>query len=268
MIMKGHHNAEINPCNDPQSSSDDCENGSMIESDYKDIKEIMSRCKSTGESEPWEKEEDLYFSITKNNKRIVDNPNSEVSRQKKYEVFICGMDWWITEADLEKAFQAYGPKNIDFGMDKINGKSKGWATFEVSDRATLDEVIRKYNRRAMFEEKKIYICGADEHSIAELVLDGPFQGHMDDFRDAWGPVEERWIPPPPPPPRKNPCTIYKLPIMRHRMISEAHDTCSANVGPINLRDPMATYKAGAFCSLQSSCAKSKIGHSRTFNPDS
>ncbi len=38
------------------------------------------------------------------------------------------------------------PRNIDFGIDKINGKSKCWATFEVSDDAIVEEVVRKFNR--------------------------------------------------------------------------------------------------------------------------
>jgi len=100
------------------------------------------------------------------------------------KAFICGMDWWTTDGDLEKNFEIYGIKDIDFGIDKINGKSKGWATFEVRDKKTLNESIRKFNGQTFFA-RKVFLCPADESSIAELLCREQLNYHLNDFREAW-----------------------------------------------------------------------------------
>eukprot|EP00747_Dinoflagellata_sp_TGD_P129133 gnl/TRDRNA2_/TRDRNA2_174635_c0_seq1.p1 gnl/TRDRNA2_/TRDRNA2_174635_c0~~gnl/TRDRNA2_/TRDRNA2_174635_c0_seq1.p1 ORF type:complete len:162 (+),score=0.42 gnl/TRDRNA2_/TRDRNA2_174635_c0_seq1:108-593(+) len=101
-----------------------------------------------------------------------------------FKVFIFGLDWWITESDIEKTFVAYDPKNIDFGIDKINGRSKGWLTFEVSSEAVVEEIVAKFNRSILYS-KKVFVCAANQHSITKLLLSEAVHGYMEDFQEAW-----------------------------------------------------------------------------------
>lgn len=173
-------------------------------------------------------------------------------------LFAGNMTWWTSDADLERMFGPFGRqwvwsirralawrqeglshapsirtagiRNLEFGIDKISGKSRGWCTFDAKDDATAESLIQQFHRHAgvqstahaclgpllpepapetpaptpvprrqMVQGRKILICPATEPAIRDMITRDGLIGHINDYREAFEGQQSiaRRQPPPP-----------------------------------------------------------------------
>merc|ERR1712083_470019 len=93
---------------------------------------------------------------------------SPIIRQKTTYIIIYGMNWWTNETDLIKSFGSYGAKDIDFGINSINGKSKGWAIFKLYDEHIMDELLSDFNSE-MLNGQNVFLWAANQEGKTDLV---------------------------------------------------------------------------------------------------
>merc|ERR1712151_1272720 len=111
-------------------------------------------------------------------------------------LLICGMNWWTTEVDLNMIIGSYGIKYIDFGMHNTNGKSKGWALLQLSDKKMTNELLEDYNR-FILNGQKVHLFDVKNTLFTSLVDYHPLKNYIKDYLDTLENKKNRNIPPPP-----------------------------------------------------------------------
>jgi len=63
---------------------------------------------------------------------------------KSHVLYIGGISWWVTDADIRRTFDQFGTINeVKIHADKVNGKSKGYGYVEFDSRELEAAVIAK-----------------------------------------------------------------------------------------------------------------------------